>query len=299
MPAKPKAVTRTRTNVLKFRPLAPEMPRLEVKRLEQVRLDQPQPHAHSFYTLMVFERGRGEHRLGGRSVSVAVGDVFLIAPGELYDLSKLLQPHGFFAVFELDALGFSGEVLTQMPDELLLLSFVRPQGLEVGHIRLDQAQLEIWLGRLATIENELNLMALGFAEAARALLTLLLIEAARLTSKQLERVSIPSRPLLRRAFRFIEDHFREAISLIEVARAVERSSAYLTDVMRRETGRTVLEWIIERRLTEARRLLLETEDRVEDIAQVLGYSDTTYFARQFRQRNGITPQAWRRAQQKT
>ena len=274
------------------------MPRLEVKRFEQIRLEQPQPHAHSFYTLLVFERGRGEHRLGGRAVSVAAGDVLLIAPGETYDLSRLEQPRGFMVVFELEALGFSGGVLTQMPDELLLLSFVRPQGLDVGHIRLEPAQLEVWLQRLLAIESELTQMPLGFAEAARALLTLLLIEAARLTSKQLEQVSIPSRPLLRRAFRFIENHFRQPISLIEVARAVERSSAYLTDVMRRETGRTVLEWIIERRLSEARRLLLETEDRVEEIALSLGYSDTTYFARQFRQRNGTTPQAWRRAQQK-
>jgi AraC-like DNA-binding protein len=275
------------------------MPRLEVKRFEHIRLDQPQPHAHSFYTLLVFESGRGEHRLAGRAFSVAAGDVLLIAPGETYDLSKLEQPQGFMVVFELDALGFSGEVLTQMPDELMLLSFVRPQGLDVGHIRLTPSQLEVWLRHLITIEHELAQRPLGFSEAARALLTLLLIEAARLTSAQLEQVSVPSRPLLKRAFRFIEKHFREPISLIEVARAVERSSAYLTDVMRRETGRTVLEWIIERRLSEARRLLIETEDRIEDIAHALGYSDTTYFARQFRQRNGTTPQAWRRAQQKT
>jgi AraC-like DNA-binding protein len=264
-----------------------------------VRTDQAAPQAHSFYTLLVFAGGQGEQRLGGRTVPVAAGDVLLIAPGELYDLSQLSAPEGYMVVFELDALGFSGDVLTQLPDELLLLSFVRPQGLELGHIHLGAAQLEIWLDRLKAIEQELSATPLGFAEAARALLTLLLIEAARLTAAQLERVSNPSRPLLRRAFRFIEDHFREPISLIEVARAVEKSSAYLTDVMRRETGRTVLEWIIERRLSEARRLLLETEDRVEEIAMRLGYSDTTYFARQFRQRNGTTPQAWRRAQQKT
>jgi AraC-like DNA-binding protein len=264
-----------------------------------VRTDQQEPQAHSFYTLLVFAGGGGEQRLGGRTVPIAVGDVLLIAPGEVYDLSRLVTPQGFMVVFELDALGLNGDVLTQMPDELLLLSFVRPQGLELGHIRLDAAQLEVWLDRLNAIESELSATPLGFAEAARALLTLLLIEAARLTSAQLERVSTPSKPLLRRAFRFIETHFREPISLIEVARAVEKSSAYLTDVMRRETGRTVLEWIIERRLGEARRLLLETEDRIEDIAVALGYRETTYFARQFRQRNGTTPQAWRRAQQKT
>jgi len=43
----------------------------------------------------------------------------------------------------------------------------------------------------------------------------------------------------------------------------ERSSlAYLTDLVRRETGKTVLSWIVERRMTEARRLLLETGQSV-------------------------------------
>ena len=290
---------RVKTNILPFQPVAPDAPRLEILRLEDLRFEKQDVHGHRFYELLVIERGRGEHRLAGRSIPVAAGDVFLVAPGETHDLSRLEHPRGFLVLFELDALGLTGEVLTHLPDELLLLSFVRPQGLETGHIRLNAAQLKAWSIRLAALEHELLRRPLGFIEASRALLTLLLIEAARLTSRQLEHVSTASKPLLQRVFRLIEDRFREPISLIDVARAVERSSAHLTDVMRRETGRTVLEWIIERRLSEARRLLLETEDRIEEVAQAAGFRDAAYFARQFRQRNGITPQAWRRAQQQT
>lgn len=69
-----------------------------------------------------------------------------------------------------------------------------------------------------------------------------------------------------------------------------------TPLVRRLTGRTVVDWIVERRLAEARRLLLETDDDVAGITERVGYGDVTHFIRQFRRAHGITPQAWRRAQ---
>lgn len=105
---------------------------------------------------------------------------------------------------------------------------------------------------------------------------------------------LQSRPLLSHVFRFIEAHYQHSISLREVAEAVGRSPAYLTDLVRRETGKTVLSWIIERRMAEARRLLLETDQSVEQIAEAVGYFDRRHFSRQFLRLHKATPQVWRR-----
>jgi AraC-like DNA-binding protein len=102
-----------------------------------------------------------------------------------------------------------------------------------------------------------------------------------------------SQSLLERVLDYIDTHYREPISLYEVAKAVERSPAYLTDLVRRETGRTVLKWIIEYRMAEARHCLQETNQTVYNIAEALGYADTGHFIRQFRQYHGFTPQVWR------
>lgn len=282
--------------VLHFSSADPGVPRLEVIRLKGQRLADLGLHGHRFFELILLERGSGVHRLGGRAIPAAVGDLFLIAPGEAHDASRIEGFHGWILVFELDALGLEGdEALGNLPNELLLLSFLRPQGFEAGHFRLEPDAVRSWSARLAMLETELREKRLGFAEAARSHLRGLLIDAARLAASQLEGVSKSSRPLLRRVFRVIEARYREPISLVDVAREVQRSSAYLTNLVRRETGRTVLEWIIERRLTEARRLLLETDERVEDISASIGYSDAAYFVRQFKRLNGATPQAWRRA----
>ncbi len=100
-------------------------------------------------------------------------------------------------------------------------------------------------------------------------------------------------PQLNEAFRFIEDNYHRPISLSDVAQAVGYSPAYLTDLMRRQTGQPVQRWIIERRMAAARSLLLETDQMMEQIAAQVGYNNLVHFFRQFRQIHGTTPQAWR------
>lgn len=112
-----------------------------------------------------------------------------------------------------------------------------------------------------------------------------------------EELLLQSQPLLSRVFRFIETNYQNSISLREVAKEVGRSPAYLTDLVRRETGKTVLNWIIERRMAEARRLLIETQHSVERIAEAVGYFDRRHFSRQFLRLHQTTPQTWRKTYQ--
>jgi AraC-like DNA-binding protein len=65
-------------------------------------------------------------------------------------------------------------------------------------------------------------------------------------------------------------------------------------VVRKETGRTVGQWILEYRMAEARRRLRGTDEHVDTIAERVGYADVTHFIRLFRRTHGLTPAAWRR-----
>ena len=103
----------------------------------------------------------------------------------------------------------------------------------------------------------------------------------------------PADPKLDSVFRFIEAHYRQPISLNDVARQVGYSPAYLTNLVQSHTGRTVKQWIIERRMAQAKTLLATTTQSVRQIAESSGYSDAGYFTRQFRQFNGVSPQVWR------
>nr|WP_238718092.1 response regulator [Petrachloros mirabilis] len=103
----------------------------------------------------------------------------------------------------------------------------------------------------------------------------------------------PSDPKLDSVFRFIEAHYRQPISLNDVAQEAGYSPAYLTSLVQSQTGRTIKQWIIERRMAEARNLLVKTTQSVRHIAETSGYTDAGYFTRQFRQFHGASPQTWR------
>lgn len=99
----------------------------------------------------------------------------------------------------------------------------------------------------------------------------------------------PSCPQLRKVFHFIETNYNQPITLKDVAQAVGYSPAYLTNLVRQQTGQTVHRWIIKRRILEARFLLLETDLIVEQIAAKVGYNQVVSFFRHFRQIHGQLP----------
>jgi AraC-like DNA-binding protein len=106
----------------------------------------------------------------------------------------------------------------------------------------------------------------------------------------------PSISRLREVFNYIELNYHQNIGLKEVARAVGYNPAYLTDLVRKTTGKTVNNWIIERRIKEASTMLLETNYLIKEIALKLGYRDISHFHRQFRDYYKHTPQTWRETQ---
>jgi AraC-like DNA-binding protein len=92
---------------------------------------------------------------------------------------------------------------------------------------------------------------------------------------------------------YIAHHLGSAIAVRDLAADLGYSPTYLTDLVRRETGLTIQQWVIRERLALGERLLQDTDLTVDVIACSLGYSDPGYFSRQFRQHRGMTPVAWR------
>lgn len=100
---------------------------------------------------------------------------------------------------------------------------------------------------------------------------------------------------LRKIYEFIDAHYQESIHLQDVAEHFGFSAAYLTELVKKQTGDPINRWIIKRRVTAARILLLETEKSVEQIAYAVGYQSPNVFFRQFREYYGNSPKAWRKA----
>lgn len=275
-------------SVLRFGPGTPEWPPGAGHR-----------HFHDFPLMCYFDHGGGEMQIASRAWRVDDGDVYVVAPGEIVGVSDptgMENARGWGVLFLPEALG------PQAPGSLLawrthpLLSpFARGAAGGATRLRVPIGERPGWSERMESLDRELRRRRDGYQPAVLSLLTLLLVDLARLVSDVAGEFRLNGEPLLADVFTFIEAQYRAGISLADVAAAVNLTPGYLTTLVRQKTGRPVQEWIAERRLTQARRLLVETDLSVDEIGDAIGYHDPGYFTRQFKRSHGVTPLAWRRA----
>jgi len=103
------------------------------------------------------------------------------------------------------------------------------------------------------------------------------------------------RDLMIQAIGFIDMHYpEETISLDRVARKVNISPNYFSAMFSQEVGQTFIEYLTGKRITEAKRMLRQTDKRSSEIAFAVGYRDPHYFSFVFKKVSGCTPSEYRR-----
>ncbi|GDY11132.1 hypothetical protein LBMAG53_00090 [Planctomycetota bacterium] len=99
---------------------------------------------------------------------------------------------------------------------------------------------------------------------------------------------------LRRALDELDRRHAEPLQVVDVATAAGVSVAHLHLLMRRHLRSTPWQELAARRLAAARQLLATTDQPVAGIGAAVGWPDPVHFGRIFRQREGLSPGAWRR-----
>ncbi|MFD0670672.1 AraC family transcriptional regulator [Cohnella sp. GCM10027633] len=97
------------------------------------------------------------------------------------------------------------------------------------------------------------------------------------------------------AMAWIEQHYSEDFRLEDVAEALHLSKFYLSRLFQRETGSSLSDYVVARRVKQACRLLDTTPLAVERIAADVGYPNASYFIRAFKKMIGTTPHKYRNA----
>lgn len=96
------------------------------------------------------------------------------------------------------------------------------------------------------------------------------------------------------AIRFLQEHYRENITLSDAAKAVHLTTAYLSYVFHKETEITFSEYLQSCRINHAKKLLENTDEHVRDIGGMVGYNDNRHFSKVFKRATGMTPQEYRK-----
>jgi AraC family transcriptional activator of pobA len=299
--------------------LEPRTPPVQVLRFAHDDVPHPRdrPHIHDFPALVyvardeepppIYVAGDEEPPPVVRAEAAAApgteewwpraGDLYLVAPGNIVrrPVSTLRRTGATAVFFAPEAVSQEGTRAASWRSHPLLYPFLHGTPTGLLRLRVPAAERPDWSRTIGALETELAQRRDGYRQAALAHLTLLLVSVARLAGDVLGDLRRSDEPLLAEVFEVIERRYADPLSLRDVAAEVRLTAGHLTTAVRRKTGRTVQDWITERRMSEARRLLVETDLPLGEVGRRVGYPDGGYFARVFRREHGVPPRAWRAA----
>ena len=224
-------------------------------------------HSHAEFELNFIENGAGVRRIVGDSVE-EIGDyeLTLVAGEQLEDLLARKQFRTIREMFRKAANGltFSVKAIMKVYNMLDVLAS-EPDGFE---------QFQHLLQILYVLSNDAQARVLASSSFAR-------VEQS------------PESRRVRKVQEYVNAHYSEEIRLEECAGMAGMSPSAFSRFFKQHTGRTVMDYLIDIRIGNAARLLVDTTEAVSEICWQCGFNNLSNFNRIFKAKRGYTPRDFR------
>ncbi len=256
-----------------------------------------EPHSHEFIELVCIIDGEGMHVAGNEKLPLKSGDVLMLDVGveHYYEVKageRLVLCNCIFAPELLT------EIITGRLVDVAYEMFLSGSGdnLASGYIAISGSEAASIKEIVLKIVDEIERRDEGYLETARALLSVAIIKLMRVG---MNRLSPPSEQLrFKRELideiidRIVLDDSRE-LSVKKLSREMFFSPEYLSRLFKKETGRSIISFIKQRKIERAANMLKETNLSIDCIMERVGYSDKKHFYELFVKTYSATPAKYR------
>lgn len=259
-------------------------------------------HFHEFVEISIVEEGSGMVCVWNKVFECKKGDVYTINANVPHGCFKKKEEEVFSVrnlIFDVGDL-FTGEIA--VPDSPRYCYGIFEEDILANYVSLKNRSLETVERIYQMLEKEISEKQPEWMDAVRAHLTLLLINLARYAEESGRERSV--RPKDRTIVSFVmrtvtERYSDKSLTLEEIAESLFLSKSRLSKLFHRDTGWYFYEYLRSVRLTQACRLLKETQMTNEQIVYSCGLKDVPSFYRLFKSRFSMTPNQYRTEIQKT
>ena len=238
------------------------------------------PHTHDHTELFFIVSGKGQFLIQDQIFPVDVNNLVIINPNVAHTEDSLnAQP------LEYIVLGIDGvELATSENSNGQFCILDHFESLEISSC-------------MRNILREMELKNTGYEDICQAYMEILIIRLMRSTSLavQSEPQAISGNRQCAAIRRYIDLHFKEALTLEQLAEEAHMNKFYLSHAFKREYGVSPINYMITRRIEESKYLLAETDLPMSQISQLLGFSSLSYFSQVFRRSQNTTPMEYRKS----
>ena len=247
-------------------------------------------HRHTFYHLVFFTEGTGKQQIDFKNFEVKPGLIYFMIPGQVHSWDFETEPDGYIINFSKDYL--SPFLLKQ--DYLSKFSFFngRPDQQVINLPQDIQQKITLVFEDIlkeGQTEQPLN------DDLVKTLLVRLFIEVGRSTTQiQAQNNNSYNHTLLKNYQNLIEQNFASIRLPKQYAALLYITPNHLNAICNDFLGVSAGNLIRERVILEAKRLLINLDLRIAEIAQKLNFDDQSYFIKFFKKYEGLTPEKFRK-----
>ena len=247
-------------------------------------------HKHSFYHLLLFTEGAGSHAIDFKNFMVRPWQIYFMIPGQVHSWDFEGKVDGYVINFSVP---FFQSFLLK-PDYLEQFPFFNG-AIEDAVVDLPEAVRPTVLGLFEQLvaEGE-NGQRLGL-DMVKALMLQLFITIGRLSFEQQSgKVTSFNYTLLKNFQRLVEKNFTMLRLPKEYAELLYITPNHLNACCKEVLGIPAGEVIRNRIVLEAKRLLVNLQLSISEIAYTLNFEDNSYFTKFFKKQAGLTPEEFRK-----
>lgn len=256
---------------------------LSVSRIGKERCSSSKKGVHSkreYYSLHFVFSGSGILRFGDQSVRLQSHSAFLLFPGEQYWYVQDGNDPWFYVW--IDFTGEGVEALLALRGLTVQKPYIRCPG---------QKGLLEQVNKLWDLHSQQETRDISVVAQFFRVLSLLVGSTGKQPARMRSQTLRHSR--VRDIVFYIDDNFRNDISVSDIAKANNLSVSYLMSLFAEEVGMTPVEYLNRMRISAACACLLGEDWKVREIAEWLGFRDEKYFMRLFKKQKGISPGQYR------
>jgi AraC-like DNA-binding protein len=248
------------------------------------------PHKHSFYHLVLFTGGSGSQYIDFKKYPVKAGIIYFMIPGQAHSWLFDDEPEGYIVNFSKDYLNsflYNSNYLEQFS---IFSGITDQQVVELP----DQLTAEL-AALFEEILREGNLKQSLSSDLVRTLLLQVFIKVERLNSAVNEmKVDSYNHTLFRNFQLLISKRYRDLKLPKDYAALLYITPNHLNALCKDMVGIPAGELIRSQVILEAKRLLINLNLSVAEIAGILRFKDQSYFVKFFKKHEGITPDKFRK-----
>lgn len=246
------------------------------------------PHRHNFYLLVLFTHGTGIHEIDFDSYNIKRGSLFVVQPGQIHNWKLSNDIDGFIVFYSQETynLYFGNKKI----EEYSIYQSVKSQP-ELFFEEEELEKIEVYFKLMKTESESIK------TKQKDKILNLLDVINIEISRKYLPE-SNHKIPIYNHKIdqfeKLIDAHFKTEKSPSFYASKISITLKHLNRICKSILNKTATQLITERVILEAKRLLIDQNISISQVADQLNFENYSYFAKLFKKENGISPSDFRR-----